>query len=719
MADVSIVDGVGLSADLKIRDDSPLAKAGLRQLLTTTKDLYDDLDKPLDQVAVQSVALGGSFQSPQLLCQDLQNLSACAGVNCELNIVRSADQLLFPDDGFSPVVAIAPDQAWLGVEFDLIGSAKGGAAADGVGIAFAGSAKFTCTTYTLFAAAASPLPRLRDACVTAFENFSLTSNAAAVRSQPAQSIHVHELCGSVTVAVTLEQPFTLNPLAAANLPFNESASLQPDVTVQLCSSLGLAGDFLVRSWKVSDAVVRLGVYKKHGSTLSATLTAGAGVGGDIGSDDILGAVLNAALPGVNVAAAGITGDHAKALNGVIRDALCRSLSAQMNITCSAAQTDEAAVLYEIQLSGGDGAATDRAIGLALHGDWTALESLPNAHRMRNIAVATAEKKRALSVNLFGFYNATSIGDYLKSCTVLADESGQVAMIDKVDASRISASVAPYAADTNKLRQALMEDFLCTATYAVVAGKMHLNLRVLQSYFDYKRAMSQEEMQENVLLGYALGVIPQGALDGVLQGHASFQHACVSAVVHYDMAALLDVFYKDPATRTQRSSQEIEQAGRQAMCLLLDASDATDAVRLSVLRNEAAWQQMDETGNTAAFGTLPTLSHLGATQLATVCADWVSIVWWAEALAKIAPALSRATTALEAAPASDPTHDPDFMKARQNLSNVLGAVTRNTDAAFVHGWGEAVMFALSGRQGAAQMDLAWNSMNRHFGAAAGS
>jgi hypothetical protein len=176
---------------------------------------------------------------------------------------------------------------------------------------------------------------------------------------------------------------------------------------------------------------------------------------------------------------------------------------------------------------------------------------------------------------------------------------------------------------------------------------------------------------------------------------------------------MSIFYKDAASRTQRSKAELEQTGRDVMSMLLDPSDPTDAVRLSILRHDNAWAQMDEIGNIAAFNGIPELSNLGATQLAAVTADWISIVWWAEALAKIAPTLSATTQALSQAPSADPAHDPGFLKARATLANVLGSVTRNTSATFVHGWGAAVMFALSGRQGTAQMDLTWNSKSRHY------
>jgi hypothetical protein len=713
MADIKITDNVSLSADLDLRETAPLLKAGIGSLITTGTQFFQDVDKPLDQTNVQAVALGGNFTSPSLLSGDVASLTAGPGMNCSLTVRKAADQLLFDDDGFSPVIPIPANHAWLGVEFDLSATGTVAASANGVGVSFEGDGQLTFATYTLFTASPPPLPLLLEACGVAFSNFSLSTNAAAIRTQLPNTVNVTEVSGSVTAAVSFDQPFAMNALASANLPFSESASIQPTVTLSLGSSLQVAGDFLVRSYKISDRVVRMGVYKKHGSTLTVSLTAGAGIEGEIGGDDVLSALLRAALPGVDVAAAGISGDIATTLNGVVRDGLCRNLSATFNAVCSAAFTHEAALLYDVQLDAGDSTATDSALGSALRGDWTALEALPNARRIRNIAVETVEKKSSITVNLFGFYSAVSTTDYLKTCTVLIDESGQVVITDKIDASRISASTCPYAADSDKLRQALMEDFLCTATYAVVSSKLNLNLSVTQSYQRYSSNMSVADVRESVSLGYALGLIPQGSLDATLNATSSFSHALVSAVVRYDTPALMDIFYKDPASQTQRSNAELEQAGRDVMCLLLNPSDPTDVVRLSVLQNSSAWAQMDEIGNIAAFRGIPELSGLGTTQLGAVSADWVSIVWWAQALAKIAPALSATTLALSQAPAGNPSQDAGFMKARAKLASVLGDVTRNTSAAFVHGWGAAVMFALSGRHGSAEMDLTWNSKTLHY------
>src|ERR1700756_4123546 len=369
MADITITDGVELSADLKLQDGSALARAKLTQLLTTERDLLADFSKPVDQAKARVIVLGGNFTSPNLLSGDM-TLTVSAGTNCEVKIIQAKDKLLFPDDGFSPSIPISPNQAWVGIEFDLTAGVSAGATANGVGVSLAATGQLSCSTFSLFSA---PFPSLKDACGTAFSNFSINTNAVAIRSQLPNTVNVTDVGGSVVASVSLQQPFTLNPLPSADLPFNKTASIQPNVTLELAGSIEIDGDFLVRCYKMNKDVVRIGVYKKHGTTFSVAFTAGVGIEGDIGSTDVLGALLSAALPKVDVAAAGITGDDAKSLNGVMKDGLTRNLSAQFNATCSAAFTDEAALLYEVQLNVGEAAATDKALGLALHGDWTSLD----------------------------------------------------------------------------------------------------------------------------------------------------------------------------------------------------------------------------------------------------------------------------------------------------------------------------------------------------------
>ena len=63
--------------------------------------------------------------------------------------------------------------------------------------------------------------------------------------------------------------------------------------------------------------------------------------------------------------------------------------------------------------------------------------------------------------------------------------------------------------------------------------------------------------------------------------------------------------------------------------------------------------------------------------------------------------------------ADPTTDPEFMKKREALAHVLGAVSRTTRSAFAEGWGLAVMATLSNGAAKLSMDIGWNSQTRHY------
>jgi hypothetical protein len=713
MADIKITSNFGLSEDIQIRDDSPLAKVKLTQLLSAGKEFFQELTRPIDQADVKRLAFGATATSPNLLSVPLPSLTLSAGINFGLDIFTSADGSLFGKDLFALAIPIQANQAWLGVEVDVLAKVAATGSANWVGVALEADSALKCTTFSSFSATNGALPLLSDACLAGFNHFSITAGPDDLRQQSAGTVNQTELSGTITAKVALKQPYTLNALASANLPFQATASIQPNLTLQVSGSITITGDFIFRSYKISDAVVQIGVYKKHGSTLAARFTASAGLGGDAGGTDVLGALLNLALPGVNATPTGIPKADSDNLNKVIKDSMDRSLTADLNATCSAAYTDEAAAVYEINLTEGEAEATDARLKSALAGNWMSLEGLANARRIRNIVVDTVEKKSSITLNLFGVYSATSYMDYVKTCTVLSDESGQVSIIDKVNAKRISAATAPYASDSQKLRRALMEDFVATATYAVVSEKLNLQLSVLQSYLDYQPSMSWDEMNQNIQIGYMLGLIPKGDLDSKLNATRSFPHAYISVTVRYTTDAIMTMFFSDPINRLARTLDELEQVGRETMIGMLNPQDPTDKARIAILQDPNLWAAMDTNGNTNAFDTIDGLGNLAPTLLAAVTSDWVSIRWWANAVDKVGPILGDTLRTLAEIKGGDPSHDPDFLKQRAQLENVLGAVTRNTNAAFVPGWGIAAISRLSLGHGSPEMDLVWGSNRQHY------
>ena len=119
MAIIPLTDTLGLDADFQIRDDSALAKAGVTRLVPTGKELFGELNKPLDQVDLKAFTLGAQVTSPDLLSSNIEKLTVAAGANSALHILTSGDGALFGANQFAPAIPIAANEAWLGIELDL------------------------------------------------------------------------------------------------------------------------------------------------------------------------------------------------------------------------------------------------------------------------------------------------------------------------------------------------------------------------------------------------------------------------------------------------------------------------------------------------------------------------------------------------------------------------------------------------------------------------
>ncbi|HUZ95493.1 MAG TPA: hypothetical protein VMU57_11320 [Edaphobacter sp.] len=731
MANLQITDALGLIATIEIRDDSPLAKAKITQISSLTQALRDEFTKPVDQTSLKGFSFGADCSTPNAAIDNVAKLTVGAGVCGEISIIRPVDKTLFPSDTFSPDIKIAPDQCWVGVGFDVSVDANAQASVDGFGAGVQDISKCDLTTYTLIEASAGKFPILIDALKAALDGFYLAATVDAVRGQPTGSVCANEISGTVTFTGSYELPVSINALASADLPLNYKITVQPEATLQLSGSIALSGDMIVRSHKIGENLLEIGVYKKRGSTLTANFTARAGVGVDEGTTDLVSIFLSTAFPGVSCKGAGIAGDTAKSLNSALNDCVDRSLSVAMNICCSAESTDEAAVIYQIDLTAGDTDATDAALKDALKGNWTGLSQLGNAKLSRNIVTDSREYKHTISMNLLGFYNAAQVDSYVQSCTILCDPYGHVVVTDKSDASRVSVAATPYAADPDKLRRALAQDFLVTAAYAAVAANAPITIQasagsgsevqpiltMQQSYVFYKDSATRQDMQDQILLGVALKLIDEGQKtqywEGTLAASRVFPHAHVSASARYDNDGVLGLFFADPGQRIPRNRPEIERAGRNAMIALLDPGDTAGPERLAALQNDAIWNAMDVNGNVAAFKTIPELSQLSVTTLGDVGVDWTAISWWADAMSKTALKLKDLLAFLETIPGDDFSHNPEFIAKTNAFQNMLGSFVKNTHDDFVNGWGIAVVFALAGSASQREMDISWDHVLKHY------
>src|SRR4051812_15677082 len=106
MADIAITDKTGLTADLKIRDDSAFGKAKPTKLILVTASLVREFTSPIDQTNFSKGKFGATFAEPSSLVGGAATLGLNASVSGALTVLRSTDETLFPDDGMSPAIPI-------------------------------------------------------------------------------------------------------------------------------------------------------------------------------------------------------------------------------------------------------------------------------------------------------------------------------------------------------------------------------------------------------------------------------------------------------------------------------------------------------------------------------------------------------------------------------------------------------------------------------------
>ena len=325
MPDLKITDSLSLSADVELQDGSALAKAGLQDLRSHTNSFVGEFNKPLDQSGFKTATFGAKFSSPSELIAKAVNLTVNADVCAVLSTFCHDDQKLFGDD-FTPGVPIAADEYWISLEIDTSLDGKISSTVDGIGVAVEGSTAANFTTYTLFKASGGKFPTLKDAIAAALNNYSVDYSVAAIRNQPTGTVNVSDTSGSVTFSGSYSVPISVNSLASADLPFNQKFDVSPRRHRRLAGEIQLTGEFVVRSHRVSASELRLGVYKKKGSSFKVTFSASAGVEADLGGNDLISTFLGAVFHAPDLSKLGITGKDADALDDAIHDCVDNSLS---------------------------------------------------------------------------------------------------------------------------------------------------------------------------------------------------------------------------------------------------------------------------------------------------------------------------------------------------------------------------------------------------------
>jgi hypothetical protein len=717
MATITVTDQASPTASLEVSDDSTLALANLKNLKFSNLPILGDFAKAIDQSALKQVELGVSF-APSIPPPAGVSLALSGGVSATLGIYRADQKKLFGDDEFAPEIKIGPGECWAGFGLNVSIQVAPGEAVNGFGVSISVGSSFEATTYMHFPPAGLPMPTFKDGLAALLESYSVPTTAGQLRSMPLGIVHASEATGSIELGAYYSAPFTVNPLATlGGLPFNLTLSVAPAVVATLEGSVKLEGSFAVRAYRTSETKLILGVFKKHQTSVSASLTSSAGVGLYDNSTDILAKLLDAVVPAADLDSLQLEDSQKSDLSDALKHCADQSISIAMNACCTASVADEAAVVYELDLGAANPVQTDGAISAAMLGDWGKLGRLSNAKCLRNIVAELHDRNHKININLLGLYNATSLADYLNSTTVLQDENGQISLVDKSAAKSLSAGVTPYAAKSDKLRSALAQAFVATITYGASGGKLGVKgFAVSQSLLEYKAQANTSDLTRQILLARSVGLAKNAAWDAILRSSATFSHDKFSLETGYDLTSVYRLFYQDVEARTPHAPETLDSIGRQAKIALLDPAATNSMQRRNALSNDVVWNAMNSDGNVVNFRFIPGLAKLDPTAIAAISADWIDIRWWSDAMQSLTPKLSEVLQAIAQATSVNPLADAAFMAAHKNLEKALSNLAANTRSAFADGWPIAVMARLAastaGPGPSLQMDIGWNGQYRH-------
>lgn len=696
MPKISIKDFTG-SADLDLADSSALVDQKLDSL-QTAQAIMAALSKPVTDPTFGDAKCAATFEKPTIPFEG-NTVDIKGSINSVLSVSRAADSPLFGKDDYDSV-EIKNNECWIGVEVDtLLDASASVPLPQGFGLKFEASSASAFSTFKLIPDAVAPQTSLQEGLSEALSAFEIIATPVQAMNIPSGVICTGDLSGTLTVGGSWSLPLGVNQLslAAANLPFNASVAVQPAVAVKIDGSIAITGEFAIRFRRVAAGLIRVGVYKKGGTTLSASFTASAGLGANVGDTDLISAFFSALFPSVDTSE--LSKDDTARFQQVLKDSLDHSLSISLNAACSAAHSDEAAMVFEVDTTAGDAASTRGALGSALTGDWTKLAALTNVKPIRDFVRETIEHKFSLTINVLGLYNYRSIGDFLLSMKVVKnEEDGTVVITDTGTAKRITTSTTPLAAKPDQLRMVLFESFLATATYKALAAGIGFGVmfNAKQDVLIYKDSMGHREAWKQLGAAVILGVMPPTVRDQMPATGPKVHHARIAANSEYDNDDVMRFFFSDISKLTPRRVDDLKLLGREVLASLLDPLDPVDQARREHLLNQSLWDEMDQ--NPAQIPP-PLMS------------DWFDIAEWAEAVAKVAPLLAD-TIAYGKMVHGDPTVDGKFMEKRRNVALAINSVLHNTNAAFDHIFPICVMASLAGRTPGHEpmpvFEAVWNS-----------
>ncbi len=678
MSTITLTDNSSVSVNAAVLDTSLIGKTPVSVIHFLRADILGAMNQTLDQVQINMVSAGFSFQPSFTLGGGTANFEAGGGLTGEIDLYKPAtsgnSSPLFAGDQFGACIEMG-DRFYLalglqlGVKAEMTGTA--GAFWIQPDITSVASAKL----YIPFARNNGSYPTLKNALSTLCSSFAFPSSIEDVRGMGNGSVLAFDASGSVGFNAALDLLAVVNPTASPGVsnsfgPISISAG--PSVTVG--GGFSLNGELEVRIWKKSESVVQLGYYKKRGSTFKVSFDASASLDVDLGHYDILAKVYSLLGDSGKLDEAwlnkNVPNSVALEVESAYEVAVQKKLSIAIDSECDTSMTDQAAFSWNFDLSSIDSEGT-KAFAAAIRGDLSKLMSgdgLPNGiSKAGSVFDKLQKNEHVLAFNFLGLFDHASVNDSIVEISSKVSEDGQLILTDTAHLTRLAADATPFVR-SDQLQKVFAEDCVATIGYAAGCGTLAPSLKVNYSYFDYKSRAKVSDLQTFIATAEQLGeTVKADDWSQIIQSTAASQQAHFLAELVYDTKTARGLFVDQNSI--SRAIDDYERVARVAT--LITPGIGLSDVFAPWLEDDSKWKRIRDAGTMQNFCSIIGVDLISPPQWATVSFTWtLHIIFWAAAMHSAGCAFQDLSKYLTSNAGAVSWQDQGFTKRRQTFASLI-------------------------------------------------
>ncbi len=687
MATIKLTDNSSLAGDATILDDSVIGKTPASAIKFLRSDVIGAMNQTLDQVQINTLSIGFDYQPCFSLKGDSASFTAGGGLTGEFELFKPAKagtpSPLFPADQFGSEIEMHGSY-YLSLGFQLSLNAKSTDATGAFLLVPNLTAAADAKLYLPFPAnAAGAYPTLKTAVETLCGAYLLPSSASDMKALPSGAVFVYDAQGSVGFNAQFDVLAAVNPTASLGKSTGYGPiKIDAGPSITLGGGFTLYGDIKVRLWNKDGNFIQLGYYKKHGTTLSVSFDASAGVDVAVGEYDVIAKIYGLLGDSGSLddawMKANIPTSVADDVETAYQTAVQTKLSIAIDEECDTTITDQAAFSWNFDTSAMD-ANAQSAFERAIHGDLSGLmgvSALPTGvTKAGSIFDRLKATKHTFTFNFLGLFDYASVQTASLNMSVKVSDDGQVVITDTAGLARLSATATPFV-KSDLLRKVLAEDFVATVGYCTSLGSLAAQLKVNYSYYNYASHAHSSDLLEYV---GAAGVLVKSSKPSVdwqsfLQGTLPSQSASLFALLQYDNPAATRLFFDEHSV--SRTIEDYERIGRQA--LTVTPGLGLGNIFVGYLKDDARWLQLVNAGSVGNFYAALGVDLSSPPQWATVAYAWKQhIMVWAPAMHSAAQALQNILQYAAQHPGLSPLQDSGFLQRRQTLASQLKSAVQAT------------------------------------------